>query len=97
MQMSPLISLKASEFSANRIAIVTTSRRFNLTKARQLLNYQPLVPQQEAKQRTVQYFSKLRNTQPLHSPGSGSGLITVCMLLLVLLVAFLLVQWTGSK
>ena len=95
--MSPLVSLNASEFSANRIAIVTTSRRFNLTKARQLLNYQPLVPQQEAKQRTVQFFSHLKHTQSLHSPSGRSGLLKVCIILLVLLVGFLLVRLTSSK
>ena len=61
--MSPFIALQASEFSANRIAIVTTSRRFNLAKARHLLGYQPLVSQKEAKQKTVKSFWHLRKQE----------------------------------
>ena len=52
--------LTASEFTVNRIAISASNRRFDITRAKTQLGYQPLVSVDEGVARTIKAFSHLR-------------------------------------
>lgn len=52
--------LTASEFTMNRIAIVASNRRFDITQAKTQLGYKPLVSIDEAVARTIKSFGHLR-------------------------------------
>ena len=58
--MSPLVSLKVSDFSASRIAVVTSSRRLDLAKARKQLGYEPLFTLKQGRERTLKHFKHLQ-------------------------------------
>jgi nucleoside-diphosphate-sugar epimerase len=55
--------LAASEFTRNRIRIAASNRRFNISRAKNDLGYEPGVTMDEALQRTLKSFEHLRNSK----------------------------------
>jgi len=55
--------IAASEFTRNRIKIAASNRRFDISRAKRDLGYQPKVSMEEALQRTVKSFEHLRASE----------------------------------
>lgn len=55
--------LAASEFTRNRLKIVASNRRFDISRAKHDLGYRPAISMDEALQRTIKSFEHLRNNQ----------------------------------
>ena len=55
--LSPIKEIHPS-FTSFRVKLITANRYFNISKAKKLLGYSPIVPMNEAMKRTVEYWEK---------------------------------------
>lgn len=55
--LSPIKTIHPS-FTSFRVKMITANRYFNISKAKNILGYKPIVPMEEALKRTAEYWQK---------------------------------------